>query len=162
MVKYERQPRSTAQARNLRRNQTDAENKLWYLLRSRRLVAMKFRRQTPVGPYIVDFVCLRRKVIVEADGSQHIESERDSVRDQWLAKEGFTILRYSNRDILKNPDAMLADLVLRLDERLMGSRTASPSPGLGSLCSPRPPSPPEGRGNPRRLPRLQHPSGDEP
>ena len=120
MVKYERQPRSTAQARSLRRNQTDAEGKLWYLLRSRHLGGVKFRRQAPIGPYIVDFVCLRRKLIVEADGSQHIESAHDFARDQWLAKEGFSVVRYSNLDILKNPDGVLADLAFRLDEKTYG------------------------------------------
>jgi very-short-patch-repair endonuclease len=99
----------------MRRDMTDAERKLWFLLRDRRLDGVKFRRQAPIGPYIADFVCLRRKLIVEADGGQHYESNRDTVRDQWLTREGYTVARYSNLDILKNPDGVLEDLLSRLD-----------------------------------------------
>jgi 2-isopropylmalate synthase len=66
----------------MRRDMTDAERKLWFLLRDRRLDGAKFRRQAPVGRYIADFVCLRCKLIVEADGGQHYESMRDAVRDR--------------------------------------------------------------------------------
>jgi very-short-patch-repair endonuclease len=122
----------------MRRAMTDAERKLWLLLRDRRLAGFKFRRQAPVEPYIADFVCLRRKLIVEADGGQHTDNAHDFDRDRWLAAEGYSTARYSNIDILKNPEGVLADLFSRLQR--------SPSPGLGSLRSPRPPSPPEGRG----------------
>jgi len=71
----------------MRREMTDAERKLWFLLRDRRLASAKFRRQAPIGPYIADFVCLRRKLIVEADGGQHYESNRDVARDRWLENE---------------------------------------------------------------------------
>jgi len=96
---------------------TDAERKLWFLLRDRRLNGAKFRRQAPVGPYIADFVCLRRKVIVEADGGQHCGSSNDLIRDQWLAKEGYVVVRYSNIDILKNPEGVLTDLLSQLEAR---------------------------------------------
>jgi Uncharacterized protein conserved in bacteria len=140
MVKYKRSPRATTHARAMRREPTDAEQKLWLLLRDRRLGGAKFRRQAPVGPYIADFICLRRKLIVEADGGQHAESRRDAERDRWLAKEGYVVVRYSNIDILKNREGVLADLFKRLeDRRIVLNR--SPSPGLGSQCSPRPPSP---------------------
>jgi len=99
----------------MRREMTDAERKLWFLLRDRRLDGAKFRRQAPVGPYIADFVCLRRKVIVEADGGQHVDSAKDAVRDQWLAREGYRVVRYSNVDILKNPAGVLTDLLSRLN-----------------------------------------------
>jgi very-short-patch-repair endonuclease len=129
----------------MRREQTDAEQKLWLLLRDRRLGGAKFRRQAPVGPYIADFICPRRKLIVEADGGQHIDNSRDAERDRWLAQEGYAVVRYGNIDILKNPNGVLTNLIDRLRERprFFGN---SPSPGLGSLRSPRPPSPPEGRG----------------
>jgi very-short-patch-repair endonuclease len=91
---------------------------LWLLLRDRRLSEAKFRRQAPVGPYIADFVCLRRKLIVEADGGQHAESERDVVRDRWFEREGYTVIRYSNIDILKNPSGVLTDLTMRLEGRI--------------------------------------------
>jgi very-short-patch-repair endonuclease len=71
----------------MRREMTDAERKLWFLLRDRRLNGAKFRRQAPVGPYIADFVCLRRKVIVEADGGQHYGNPKDAVRvNGWSAR----------------------------------------------------------------------------
>ncbi len=72
-------------ARNLRRNQTDAEAKLWQSLRSRRFCHYKFRRQRIFGNYIVDFVCLKRRVIIELDGGQHLENqEYDNIRTQYL------------------------------------------------------------------------------
>ena len=117
MVKFERGPRSTDRARSMRRAMTDAERKLWFLLRDRRFAGTKFRRQAPIGPYIADFVCLRRKLIVEADGGQHSESVRDAVRDSWLESEGYVAVRYSNLDILKNPEGVLTDLSIRLSER---------------------------------------------
>jgi 2-isopropylmalate synthase len=111
VVKYERPPLATPRARSMRRDMTDAQRKLWFLLRDRRLDGAKFRRQAPVGPYIADFVCLRRKVIVEADGGQHSGNARDAVRDQWLAREGYVVVRYSNIDILKNPEGVVTDLL---------------------------------------------------
>jgi len=116
MVKYKRPPRATSRARSMRREATDAEQKLWLLLRDRRLGNAKFRRQAPVGPYIADFVCLKRKLIVEADGGQHVENRRDFVRDQWLMSEGYSVIRYSNIDILKNPEGVLTDLAQRLED----------------------------------------------
>src|SRR5437764_11356764 len=100
VVKYERPPLATPRARSMRREMTDAECRLWFLLRDRRLNGAKFRRQAPVGPCIADFVCLRRRLIVEADGGQHYENRRDMVRDHWLAREGYVVVRYSNLDIL--------------------------------------------------------------
>jgi very-short-patch-repair endonuclease len=129
----------------LRRDQTGAERKLWLLLRDRRLAGAKFRRQAPIGPYIVDFVCLRRKLVVEADGGQHNQNRRDVERDRWLTEQGYVVLRYSNIDILKNPAGVLDDVINRLRECPM-KFCAAPSPGRGSRRSPRPPSPPEGRG----------------
>ena len=70
--------------RQLRKNMTDAERKLWYALRDRRFASIKFRRQAPIGNYIVDFVSFETRIIIEADGSQHVESRYDAVRDRWL------------------------------------------------------------------------------
>ena len=117
MVKYERSPLATSRARSMRRDMTDAERKLWFLLRDRRLDGAKFRRQAPVGPYIADFVCLRRKLIVEADGGQHVDNRRDIIRDQWLEREGYLVVRYSNIDILKNPEGVLTDLLSHLSAK---------------------------------------------
>jgi very-short-patch-repair endonuclease len=94
-------------ARKLRRNMTDAERLLWRHLRAHRLDGQKFRRQHPLGPYVVDFVHLGARLIVEADGGQHNESNTDVVRDGWLQAQGFRVLRFWNNDILTRTDAVL-------------------------------------------------------
>ncbi len=99
-----------SRARAMRVLPTDAERRLWYALRDRRLQMLKFRRQAPIGPYIVDFLCIAHRLIVEADGSQHAESRRDSVRDAWLRQQGYSVLRFSNRDILTTPESVLATI----------------------------------------------------
>lgn len=86
---------------------TDAEQLLWRRLRAHRLDGQKFRRQQPLGPYIVDFVHFGARVIVEADGGQHNENERDAVRDAWLKREGFKVLRFWNDEILQSTDRVL-------------------------------------------------------
>ncbi len=86
-------------AKQLRRNMTDVEVKLWNALRDRRFENFKFRRQVPIGKYIVDFVCQDRKLIVELDGSQHEGSRYDEVRDAWLKSVGYKVLRFWNIDI---------------------------------------------------------------
>ncbi|MEA2953206.1 MAG: hypothetical protein QOJ96_2726 [Alphaproteobacteria bacterium] len=104
-------------ALRLRAGATDAENKLWLLLRDRRLAGLKFRRQVPIGPYIADFVSFPARLIVEVDGGQHAESVRDAERDQWLAGEKFKVVRYWNNDVLQNPDGVLTDLLSHLDSQ---------------------------------------------
>src|SRR5438067_2142108 len=99
----------------MRHEPTKAERKLWFLLRDRRLGGMKFRRQAPIGAYIADFVCLRQKIVIEADGDQHADSKRDIVRDQWFVREGYTVVRYSNANILRNPEGVFADLLSRIE-----------------------------------------------
>ncbi len=99
-----------SRARAMRAEPTDAERQLWYVLHDRRMQTLKFRRQAPVGPYIVDFLCVAHRLVVEADGSQHAESRRDAVRDAWLAREGYAILRFSNRDILTARESVLATI----------------------------------------------------
>jgi very-short-patch-repair endonuclease len=90
-------------ARELRKNQTDAEKKIWRYLRSKQMNSLKFRRQQPIGNYIVDFVCFDIRLIIELDGSQHIEEkEKDEERDQWLKTQGFTVLRFWNNDVMNN------------------------------------------------------------
>lgn len=90
----------------MRREPTEAEAKCWALLRNRRFVGYKFRRQLPVGNYITDFACLSAGLIIELDGSQHAESASDSIRDAFLRAQGFRILRIWNNDILARPDAV--------------------------------------------------------
>lgn len=105
---------TTKLARALRNNMTEAERHLWRSLRMLQLDGHKFRRQFSLGPYIVDFVCLSARLIVEVDGSQHLNNPKDQTRDAWLASQGFRILRFWNNDVLArtNPvlDAILAEL----------------------------------------------------
>jgi very-short-patch-repair endonuclease len=100
-------------ARAMRAEPTDAERRLWYALRDRRMQMLKFRRQAPIGPYIVDFLCVAHRLIVEADGSQHAKSKRDAARDAWLACEGYTILRFSNHDVLTARESVLETIAAR-------------------------------------------------
>jgi very-short-patch-repair endonuclease len=101
-------------ARGMRREPTEAEKRLWRLLRDRRLGKFKFRRQETLGRYIVDFVCLERKLIVELDGSQHAESAYDAQRDAWLTAHGFTVLRFWNNEVMTNPPGVQHALATRL------------------------------------------------
>ena len=98
--------------RELRHSLTDAERKLWYLLRDRRLSGYKFRRQHRIGAYYVDFVCLAARLVVEADGGQHLErAAHDGMRTRYLASRGFRVLRFWNHHVLKEGEAVL-DVVL--------------------------------------------------
>jgi len=107
-------------ARNLRKRQTDAENLLWRHIRYKQLLGMRFRRQHPIGNFIVDFVCLDQKLIIELDGDQHGfpgEKNQDQERDSWLQKEGFKLLRFWNNEVLQNLegviDTIIENIVLR-------------------------------------------------
>jgi very-short-patch-repair endonuclease len=97
-------------ARNLRQRHTDAEEALWTKLRNRELEGVKFRRQQPIGPYIVDFVSFERKLIVEIDGGQHNEGrekERDEKRTTKLKERGYRIVRFWNNEVLTNLEGVL-------------------------------------------------------
>ena len=111
-------------ARHLRKNMTAAEQLLWRHLRAHRLCGQKFRRQQPVGPYIVDFVHFGARLVIEADGGQHNGSADDAVRDAWLQSQGFTVLRFWNNEILLNIEVVLEAI---LGELAKGVRL-SPSP----------------------------------
>lgn len=92
-------------ARTLRSHLTDAEQVLWRHLRMRQMGGCKFRRQRPIGPYIVDFVCLEKSLIVELDGGQHAEQRRyDTSRDRWLNVQGYAVLRFWNDEVLTKID----------------------------------------------------------
>ena len=95
-------------AKYLRINHTDAEKLLWGHLKARRLDGLKFRRQQPFGKYIVDFICFEKRIVIEVDGGQHSwEKTKDEVRDKWLRKEGYRVLRFWNNDVLKNIDGVI-------------------------------------------------------
>ena len=99
-------------ARNLRREQIDVERKLWMRLRDRQLCGAKFRRQHPLGPYIVDFCCPDRGLIVELDGGQHAEqSAGDQIRTSFLEANGYRVVRFWNHDVLEQMEAILEETV---------------------------------------------------
>jgi very-short-patch-repair endonuclease len=100
-------------AREMRREPTEAEKALWYLLRDRRLGQTKWRRQFPVGNFIVDFVCLEYRVIVECDGSQHTENSSDAARDAWLSSQGFAIARFWNHEVLGERASVIDTILAR-------------------------------------------------
>lgn len=104
--------RLTIFAKRLRHDSTDAERQLWSRLRVHRLAGFKFKRQAPLGPYIVDFSCFEAKLVVELDGGQHAEAvERDIQRDNWLAGQGFRILRFWNNEVLGNLEGVLTRIL---------------------------------------------------
>jgi very-short-patch-repair endonuclease len=105
-------------ARELRKNQTDAENLLWRHIRNRQLNGCKFRRQFPIGSYIVDFACISLKLIIEVDGSQHMSNiNYDNTRTQTLESHGFQVIRFWNNDVLAQHRAVLDSLTLTLSQR---------------------------------------------
>jgi very-short-patch-repair endonuclease len=96
-----------SRARALRKNPTDVERLLWRHLRMWQLDGYKFRRQQPIGNYIVDFVCLEKRLIIELDGGQHVEQLKyDTERDAWLRAQGFSVLRFWNNEVLQNSDGV--------------------------------------------------------
>ena len=106
----------TNHARTLRRNMTDAERLLWRHLRNRRMFGYKFRRQVIMGPYIVDFACIEARLVVEADGGQHVEQRGyDEKRSQWLKARGYRVLRFWNNEILGSLPEVLETIASTLN-----------------------------------------------
>ncbi|ESX80993.1 MULTISPECIES: endonuclease domain-containing protein [unclassified Mesorhizobium] len=107
--------RQRKNAKSMRRAMTDAELKLWNELRAHRLMDLSFRRQVPIGPYIVDFACPTHGLIVEVDGSQHADvehTERDRIRSAYLESSGWTILRFWNDDVIRDIDNVCQHIVM--------------------------------------------------
>jgi very-short-patch-repair endonuclease len=118
-----------ALARRLRRDSTDAERRLWYRLRARQIDGAKFVRQEPIGPYVVDFICRERRLIVEVDGGQHATDPRDAVRDRMLSDHGYRVLRFWNNDVLSNTEGVLESIAAALSETMsVRTRGAAPHP----------------------------------
>jgi very-short-patch-repair endonuclease len=113
--------RMTKIAGKLRRNQTDAERKIWALLRSGEM-GFKFRRQHPIGRYIADFICLERRLIVELDGGQHTEAN-DTNRTEFLESVGYQVLRFANNEVMANPEG-----VFQMIQRVLHTPHPSPLP----------------------------------
>ena len=108
-------------AAHLRANMTAAERLLWSRLRRRQIGGVRFRRQVPLGAFIVDFACFAARLIVEIDGGQHALAagrERDAARDAWLVGQGFRVLRFWNHEVLGNLDGVLAVIDAAVCERL--------------------------------------------
>ena len=108
--------------RELRRNASIAENRLWYVLRNRGLAGLKFVRQFPVGPYITDFACREAALVIELDGGQHADNATDAVRTAFLNTEGYSVLRFWNDEVLNHRDTVC--------ELILGVIDGSPSPDL--------------------------------
>jgi primosomal protein N' (replication factor Y) len=100
--------------RELRQASSDAEIRLWAALRGRRLTGYKFRRQHPIGPFIVDFACIKSRLVVEADGGQHNGNTADAQRTEWLARRGWRVLRFWNNEILANTEGVLDAILAAL------------------------------------------------
>jgi very-short-patch-repair endonuclease len=124
-------------ARALRTNATEAEKVIWRLVRAHRLKGVAFRWQTPIGPYIVDFVSHSARLIVELDGGQHFESKqeaRDARRDYFLRSKGYRVLRFSNFDVMTNREGVWDVIAAAVDEAVAPS-LPSPASG-GGFASP--------------------------
>ena len=108
---------SISNARTLRKNLTDAEKRLWQKINRRQIGSVKFRRQHPIGEYIVDFVCLERNLIVELDGGQHAaQVSYDKKRTAWLESRGYRVMRFWNNDVLSNTQGVVEKILGAISE----------------------------------------------
>ena len=114
----------------MRQRPTDAEHRLWQILRGKRFAGYKFKRQLPLDQYIVDFACLRHRLIVEVDGGQHNDSPDDRRRDAYLRAQGFRLLRFWNNELFENEEGVLARILEALQSPL-----PNPSPAEGRGAS---------------------------
>jgi very-short-patch-repair endonuclease len=116
-------------ARELRLNSTEVEKRVWYRIRNRQIYGAKFRRQQPIGRYIVDFVCHERKMIIELDGGQHASPTKyDEKRTTWLKLQGFHVVRFWNNDVIENMDGVLQRIAEELTGRAAVACTPHPIP----------------------------------
>jgi very-short-patch-repair endonuclease len=127
------QPKTRTRARSLRTNSTNAERIVWRAIRAHQLNGLGFRRQTPIGPYIVDFLSHAAKLIIELDGGQHYEDRqeaRDARRDQFLRSKGFRVLRFSNYDVMPNLEGVW-DVIAAASGEAVAPSLPSPASGGG-------------------------------
>lgn len=111
-------PELTRRARDLRTNATDAERTIWQSISRYR---PKFTRQLPIGPFIADLACRQARLIVELDGGQHVDSESDVRRTEFLESEGWTVIRFWNSEVSENPDGVAEAILLKAAECLGGT-----------------------------------------
>lgn len=127
--------KARSRARMLRRASTDAERVLWSALRAHRLQGAHFRRQAPIGPYIVDFICHSAKFIVEIDGGQHYSDEgerNDTRRSAYLASRGFRTVRFSNLDVMSNRAGVLETIAAQVSSARLSIPIPPPQPSPAS------------------------------
>ncbi len=116
--------RPTAKARDLRRNATDAERRLWQHLSARQVAGVRFNRQVPIGPFICDFVARSAKLVIEVDGGQHDwQAEEDATRTRFLEARGYRVMRFWNNDVL----AQTEGVVRAIEQALVDSPSPDPS-----------------------------------
>jgi len=133
-------PEGVAKARTLRRTPTEAERRMWNLLRNRSVQGMKFVRQFPIGPFVVDFACRERMLVVEVDGSRHVDDEAyDDRRTAFLNRRGYSVLRFWNNEVLQQLNGV-HEMIARMNEGVF------PAPSPGWRYTPATLSP-EGRGD---------------
>ena len=102
----------TSIPRHLRSNLTDAEKRLWSKIRNKQIEGHRFRRQAPIGPYVVDFFCPKRKLVIELDGGQHAtQMEADAERTAWLETKGYRVIRFWNNEVFENLDGVLQSII---------------------------------------------------
>lgn len=109
--------KATPKARRLRKDQTDCEKIIWHLLKDRRFTNYKFRRQHPIGSYIVDFACTALKLVIEIDGGQHCDNPQDGLRTEYLNARGYEVVRFWNNDVMTNIDGVILTLTLALSRK---------------------------------------------
>jgi len=113
---------TTSVARQLRKQPTEAELRLWSRLRRRQLDGHRFRRQSPFGRYVADFLCLEMRLIIEVDGGQHDgNGAQDAARTRWFEAQGFTVIRFWNNDVLSNTAGVIQSIQMTLSELRKGA-----------------------------------------
>ena len=131
-------PPILANARELRQPQTPAESKLWARLRNRQLGGFKFRRQHPIGRFIVDFYCAATRLVIEIDGDSHAEQvEYDQARTAWLSEQGYRVIRFRNQDVYRRVDEVLEAILVECQGTVPSPPAPPPTGGKGAAPSPR-------------------------
>ena len=129
--------RLTKHARDLRERQTKAESLLWDVIRAKQLCGLKFRRQHPIDPFVADFACTKLQTIVEIDGGYHdYHYENDKVRQQYLEKRGWRVIRFSNEEVLEDVDAVSIAIARLLDQEYEFKRRSENKSGMASPNAP--------------------------
>jgi very-short-patch-repair endonuclease len=122
-------------AKTLRQDMTDAERIVWHTVRAHRLNGAAFRRQAPIGPYVVDFVCHAVKLVIEVDGGQHFEPRQiahDRRRHGYLATQGYRVLRFTNLDVIKNKSGVLETIAAAIGNAAFPLPDPPPQAGEGA------------------------------